>query len=415
MLAEPLARIASQLSANYVHLGMYQNNAEAEVTKYHRPDSASSGTLLSHPVLCSIKLLTAALVSVIAQTHRLDLHSNIAELGPTIHPSTSASFNDIQVAHLLAHSHGLADTLSVDPASTTPIPSLFSPGSFYSYGATGYMLLGRVLEAICQRRFEELLYQVVLERIASAESRRLYSNAVLRGVDTRVCPATGAGLALALDDLLAFARVFTGDQHDIVELTPSRIKDMLQSKAPMPGWSPFIRGSCYGFRDFGNGWYGHNGISRRHLTYFRINPARGSAICLVANGTKDNIGMLPAMVLKERFPELVAVTDSQPTIDTDKVLDGGHPVLGTYSDFLFRYRIAQKGGRLKLEIAEQAAGTQPAIIVHECFLYPAGSEIYFLSKPWKKVTFVQHIRRREDGACYLWNADQTIPKLVEMT
>jgi CubicO group peptidase (beta-lactamase class C family) len=414
MMEKQLSSIAAQLGANYIHLGFYENNAEPQLVK-----SSGAGTgygaAPGHPILCSIKLLTATIVNVLAQTHQLDLRNTLGGIVPSIRIGSAAAADDIQITQLLSHSHGLADTLRANPDAATALSRLFHPGKFYSYGSTGYMLLGKIIEAVFKQRFERVLYQVVLEKIACAETQRHFYDSVLGGGGQLICPAAGSGLSLTLEDLLVFCRVFTDGANAIEGLTAARIHDMLQPKVAMPGWSPYIKASCYGFRDFGHGWYGHNGINQNFLTYLRLNPARKSAICLVAKGTKDNIGMLPAMalrvpgVLRERFPELAATIATQPNIDVDKRLPDEHPLFGTYGDCLYQYKVIIKGGRLKLAIAGPDAAQRT--IIHECHLYPAEKEIYFLSRPWKKVTCIQLIQDDKSGACYLWNLDQTIPKL----
>jgi len=417
MFADQLQAAAARLGAEQVSLGLYRDNARPQV--WHYRASPGPGDTDRYPLLCTVKLFTASLLALLAAQYGFALSDRIADLArrfglPQLLPS-----NELCLSHLLAHCHGLADSglaqlggksWQQTAAAELRITRLFKPGRFYSYGSLGYRLLGSFMEHLAQAPFGHLLDTQLLAALADTETRA----APARGGSPAVCPAAGTGLELSLESLLAFCSLFTEPGRRLPDLTPPLCAELLQPRIAMPGWTPYLRASCYGFRDFGQGWFGHNGVDGGHLSYVRINPASKAAVCLVARGNQGNIGALPALLLQTACPELVVPAGRQPRVLPAKRLAPGHPLLGCYSDARVIYRCLLDAGSLKLQVFETAESRRAGQVSHECLLYPAEDELYFLARPWKKTACVQLLAGGAGAPAYLWDQDQVLPKVAGM-
>ncbi|OYV65111.1 MAG: hypothetical protein B7Z72_12530, partial [Gemmatimonadetes bacterium 21-71-4] len=135
------------------------------------------------------KPITAAAVLRLAEQQRLSLDDRAFDLLPKFRlpdgPGIDARLRTITVRQLLQHTAGWDRDKSFDPmfrpgiiaqATGTPSPATseaivrymlrqpldFSPGQRYAYSNFGYCLLGRVIEAITGKPYEEALRESVL-------------------------------------------------------------------------------------------------------------------------------------------------------------------------------------------------------------------------------------------------------------
>jgi len=99
---------------------------------------------------------------------------------------------DVTVRHLLDHTSGLEDArlwqvFSERPLPDTPLAEVFPvpdeqlhirsrPGSRYSYSNSGYTLLGMVIEAVVNRRYEAYLDEYLLAPLAMHDSTFRYTS-----------------------------------------------------------------------------------------------------------------------------------------------------------------------------------------------------------------------------------------------
>lgn len=92
---------------------------------------------------------------------------------------------DITVAHLLSHTSGLGNYFgpkydatpkaSLDDiddflALDTPLQTAFKPGSEYSYSNTGYVVLGKIIEAVSGQSYHDYIASVVFAPAGMSES-----------------------------------------------------------------------------------------------------------------------------------------------------------------------------------------------------------------------------------------------------
>ncbi len=148
-----------------------------------QPDSVFRIASVSKPI-------TAAAVLKLIQDGKLSLDTPITDIltfNPAAGKSVDPRLKDVTVAHLLYHQGGWdIDQLGYDPmfsdqriskALGVPLPISqaniitymsgeplsFDPGTKYAYSNYGYMLLGRIVEAVSNQPYETYVQQNVLE------------------------------------------------------------------------------------------------------------------------------------------------------------------------------------------------------------------------------------------------------------
>jgi N-acyl-D-amino-acid deacylase len=157
-----------------------------------RPDSLFRIASLSKPI-------TAVAVLKLAEEGRLDLNSRMLDrvtLKPVLEDGQVADerLNRITVRHLLQHTGGWDRERSFDPmfrpreiARRVGVPAPagpgavirymlgqpldFDPGTRYAYSNFGYCLLGRIIEQITARPYDEYVREVVLARLGVQRMR----------------------------------------------------------------------------------------------------------------------------------------------------------------------------------------------------------------------------------------------------
>ena len=212
---------------------------------------------------------------------------------------------------LLGHTHGLdGSSMSqvprdsrgfIDPTGLCAgisVRRLSVPGELYSYSEVGAWLAGAVLEQVYGTLYADLLRRGgwVTPTAQPAE----------------ICPATGGELVMVaaqwLDFLqLHFAAAARGDGG--ATYTPR----------PLPGWSLFEKGVCFGWKSYGGNWLGHNSNLPESSAVLRFQPAERVAI-VVAAAEKGAAALVLADVVRTALPEfascrvprLLARRDSMP-------------------------------------------------------------------------------------------------------
>ena len=122
------------------------------------------------------QLFTGELLRVFAARGAIDLDAPVTRYLPTFQPRNSFG-GEITLRHLLEHRSGLVRepprgsvfdpdpaTLAETVASLNATALVLKPGSTeYKYSNAGYAVLGRVLEVVGGKPFDELLRETVLE------------------------------------------------------------------------------------------------------------------------------------------------------------------------------------------------------------------------------------------------------------
>ena len=183
------------------------------------------------------KIWTTTLVMQLVDDGLLDLDQPLLDLLPELVIGDMDAAKALTTRHLLTHTAGFEGDIFTDTgrgddaiekyvATLTDLPQLFAPGETFSYNNTAFVLLGRLVEVLRGRPFDEVL----VERIArpldlSSVSPSPYDAILHRAATGHVPDDTGeptaaqtwalarsnapAGsmLAMTATDLLGFVRM----------------------------------------------------------------------------------------------------------------------------------------------------------------------------------------------------------------
>lgn len=190
------------------------------------------------------KVVLATGVLRLVSEGRLSLDAPVSEILPSIAFDNPWQATDpVRVRHLLAHTAGLENLrtwqfFSLQAKADTPLAEVFSrdrsvlriqarPGSRFGYSNLGYTLLGMVIEAVTQDRYERYLDAHVLQPLAMIDSTFEHTTQAGPGADRRLAmghfeddvPQAAVPLYLrpaaqfttTAADMATFARFLMGD------------------------------------------------------------------------------------------------------------------------------------------------------------------------------------------------------------
>jgi CubicO group peptidase (beta-lactamase class C family) len=240
---------------------------------------------------------TATMIVQLAAEDRLSLDDPVVKLLP------GASIDErITVRQLLTHTSGIDGDVFTDTGRgddcveryvglLAEVDQLFAPGAAYSYCNAGFVLLGRIIEVLDGRTWDESLRARLVSPLRLRSTVTLPEEAILHRaalghladgspVTTWQLPRSigPAGLVTAsAADLLAFARLHLDDDT---------YAGMREPQVPFPG-------GAGGVTDLGLAWrlydwsgrrlFGHDGTTISQLAFLRIDPEARLAVCLLTN------------------------------------------------------------------------------------------------------------------------------------
>ncbi|MER7245117.1 serine hydrolase domain-containing protein [Kribbella sp. NPDC000426] len=389
-------------------LGIWQDGAST-ITPYGLLNTAT-GVETTADSLFQIgsisKPWTASMIVQLAAEGRLQLDDPVIKLlpGAPIDPR-------LTVRHLLTHTSGLDGDLFTDTgrgddcleryvALLADVEQLFEPGTAYSYCNAGFVVLGRLIEVLDGRTWDESLRARLVEPLGLTHAVTLPEEAILyraaRGhtaedgspVKTWQLPRSigPAGLvAASAGDLLEFARMHLDDE---------KYAGMQEPQVP------FARG-IGGFVDLGLTWriydwdgrrlFGHDGSTISQTAFLRVDPETRLIMCLLTNS--GNGTRLFEPLASEVFEHYVGVSHPSAPQPADGPVDDRN--VGRYERASVRLDVVRRGDGLLL--TEQATGDRLAFAeepVHEYEMLPTepldGDHFvirYSPEHPWVPLTF----------------------------
>lgn len=280
----------------------------------------AQGTSLTHGhrfrIASLSKPITAAGVMRLIETDRLDLDDRVFGPGSLFggdYGPASGAVRQLRVRHLLSHTCGGWTNDNNDPTMNHPglnqsglishalaqHPLQFMPGTNQSYSNFGYMLLGRVIERVSGRPYEDWMRDNVLApagaegmrvgRTARAADEVAYVSSSLDSpysVDIARLDANGGWLATA-QELLAFVVGVDGTDASGRILRPSSARQM--ATPPYPGAA------------FGHGWqvnaldnWWHTGLLPGTSTYM-CRSRSGYAFAALTNRGAPGADLAPVL------------------------------------------------------------------------------------------------------------------------
>jgi CubicO group peptidase (beta-lactamase class C family) len=314
------------------------------------------------------KVWTTTLAMQLVDEGKLDLDVPVRTYLPEFKIADEVAAARITTRQLMCHVSGFEGDIFTDTgigddcvgkyvASLTDVPQLFEPGAMHSYNNAGFSVLGRVVEVLRNKPYDECLrehlftplqlthvapgpYEAILHRAAVGHIQPHSDEpqpAQTWALERSLAPA-GSMLAMRPRDLLAFARVHTkggaGPAGQV--LSAASVKAMQQRQAELP--APGVMGSAgdawglgWAIFDFPGGpVIGHNGGTIGQVAYLRVVPERDVAVALLTNGGNpvplytEIVGRVMRELADVELPALPSPEGTAPPQDASRYL-------GTYS------------------------------------------------------------------------------------
>ena len=267
------------------------------------------------------KVWTATLVMQLVDDDLVELDAPIRRYLPELRLVDESAAATLTVRQLLSHTAGFEGDIFTDTgpgddcleryvAELAGVPQLFPPGEQFSYSNAGYCLLGRLVEVLRGKSFDDCVrdhlftplglthaangpYEAILYRVAVGHVRPE------EGADQVPAPIwamarsnvpAGSMLAMRPRDLLTFAHAHlaggrTPDGSTL--LAPDTAAAMQRPEVRLPDIR--VMGDWWGlgwelFDSMGTPVFGHDGNTVGQASFLRIVPERGVAVALLTNG-----------------------------------------------------------------------------------------------------------------------------------
>ena len=390
------------------------------------------------------KLWTATMIMQLVDEGLLSLDTTVAQALPGVRLGAADLAEQVTVTHLLTHTSGIDGDIFTDTGRGDDCvaryvglldraSSAFPPGGGYSYCNSGWVLLGRIIEVLDGRSWDDSLRERLCEPLELAQTVTLPEEAILHrtavghrrggarvrvwGLPRSVGPA--CLITTAPHDLLMFARLhleggLTPDGKQL--LGEASVAAMQQPRAAIPDFG--LPGGAIGLgwrvdRWDGRAILGHDGDTVGQSAYLRIDPQARVAACLLTNSGQS--GSLYRAVFTEVFGTLAGV--SMPASPQPTAQDAGNPDLmrltGRYVRTSRRLDVSVRDGRLHVILTPTGElATLTDFAPMELSLCPAdASGLNFVCRshddqPWSPLTFGW----LADGTPYLFLGGRVTPR-----
>ena len=267
------------------------------------------------------KVWTATLVMQLVDEGRVALEDPVAEHLPGFALADGSAARTLTVRQLLSHTAGFEGDVFTDTgrgddaleryvATLGDVAQLFPPGERFSYNNAGYCVLGRLVEVLRGKPFDQCLVDHLITPLGLTHAAGSpYEAIVFRTAVGHVRPEpdaeqgpapvwamarsnapAGSMLAMRARDLLAFARAHleAGEAADGTSvLDAGTVAAMQQRQVQLPDIR--VMGDSWGlgwelFDTLGTPVVGHDGNTIGQASFLRVVPEHGVAVVLLTNG-----------------------------------------------------------------------------------------------------------------------------------
>ncbi|MGJ3190363.1 serine hydrolase domain-containing protein [Paenarthrobacter sp. FR1] len=332
------------------------------------------------------KLWTATLIMQLVDEGTLDLDVPVRRYLPEFRLMDESAAASITTRQLLSHTAGFegdifTDTGQGDDAIAklvdlfADVPQLFAPGEMFSYNNAGYVVLGRIVEVLRGKSYDECMREYLFTPLQLTHAANgpyeaiLYRTAVGHILNedggepepspiwalSRSTAPVGSMLNMRPRDLLKFAQMHmdagrgpAGQQI----LSAKSAAAMLEPQVKLPdlGWMGESWGLGFSLFDYDGGTVvGHDGGTIGQTAFLRICPEKDVSIALFCNGgdplavfteiAKHALGEFAGITL----PQLPVPAGSPPPVDASRYV-------GEYSSRVASVVVSQDAeGRIWLE------------------------------------------------------------------
>jgi CubicO group peptidase (beta-lactamase class C family) len=355
------------------------------------------------------KTWTATLVMQLADEGLLDLDAAVARYLPDFRLADGEAASTLTVRQLLCHTAGFEGDIFTDTGwnddcvqryveTLAADPQLFPPGEMFSYNNAGYCVLGRVIEVLREKPFDQALREHLFTPLGLTHAATDANSAILfraavghlpnpAGDDGHPVPApmwslvksngpAGAMLAMRPRDLLAFAAMHLngGTAADGTRvLGEASVTAMQAPQVTLPSLG--LMGTHWGL-----GWelfdwpggqvFGHDGGTIGQSAFLRVVPGADVAIALLTNG--GNPIAVYFEVYRHLLKELAGIDlPATPVPPRNPERIDGARYLGSYVNSMGKTEITQDAdGRIWMtetplgELAELIGEVEKTELVH---------------------------------------------------
>lgn len=347
------------------------------------------------------KIYTATMIVQLVDEGKLDLDAPVIEVLPEFGVPDPEATKTITIRQLLSHTAGLTNDFNLDTGrgddclakfveAARDVPLDLPPGTAYSYGSVGYVVLGRIVEVLTGTTWD----QAILDRIAAPlelERTMTLPEQALRfrtamshlpgdGPDPDPAPAwdlmprsvAPAGRIISsAGDMVRFAQMHLagGIAPDGTRLlSASGVAAMQRREIDCPDkWT--VSGDGVGLGWVLNDWngvggFGHDGAAIGQYGYLRIVPSAKVAVVLLTNG--GGARQLYSDLFRELLAELAEVTMPEPFGPAENPpAIAITPHIGTYKRAGVVVTVSERDGapHMLYEFVDGMAGMSPPLSI----------------------------------------------------
>jgi CubicO group peptidase (beta-lactamase class C family) len=350
---------------------------------------------------------TATLIMQLVDEGRLDLDDRVMDHLPDFRVSRLDVSRAVTIRQLLCHSSGIDGDFFVDAGrgddaverlldKAVMVPSLFEPGQMMAYCNLGYVVLGRIIEVLRRKSYDQALKDHLFEPLGmthafSRPEDALRFNCAIGHIPSKSKKgkwhvarepylsfgqkSAGATPAMTAGDLLKFAAMHMSggktregktflSRSSVKAMQRRQIKTLKHAQNAINGW-----GLSWFLMDWeGHKLYGHDGATLGQFAFLRILPEKNLAVALLTNGG-DALGLYRATfeeifsdLAKTWEPKLPEPAEKQPELSS---------FVGVYQNMVNEIELSMKKGRLFIKGVHRET---------QMSLYPEKSPLTFLDK-----------------------------------
>jgi CubicO group peptidase (beta-lactamase class C family) len=323
------------------------------------------------------KLWTSSLVLQLVDEGAVDLDAPVRSHLPDFRIADEDAAGRITVRQLLTHTSGVEGDIFTDTGTGDDavakyldvihdVPQLFPPGSMWSYNNLGYVLLGRLVEVLRERPYDECLRRHLIEPLGITHAATSPYEAILfRTAVGHYETAPGAGyrptklwalmrsnvpagsmFATSARSLLAFARMHLDDGRaagGARVLAPGTSALMRRKHVDLPYLGHLGTSWGLGFERFDlpdGELVGHDGNTIGQSAYLRMVPEAGVAVTVLTNGGdagllfRDVVGHALRALTGRSLPDEPVPPAEPPALEADRYV-------GTYASSSVRLTVSE--------------------------------------------------------------------------
>src|SRR5712691_1798211 len=265
------------------------------------------------PLASISKTVTTTAVMRLAEQGKIDLRAPVRKYLPDFRVADEVASRDVTIWHLLTHTSGWEgqlsavdrgdETLARFVAGLSTNMQLAPPGAAWSYNNAGFGVAGRVIEAVTGTTIGDAFNDLVFKPLGLARAFTRVGDIVTyrfalghrvsaEGDATAVRPFTlgsttpAGGVAMSMNDLLAYARFHLGDGTTATgaRLLTRDTLDQMRTPQLRKQATDDDMGIGWHLRTVGNlGTAAHGGTFAGHILLVELVPDKNFALAILTN------------------------------------------------------------------------------------------------------------------------------------